>query len=100
MALNSFYIRITMALNSFYISSGILSRKFSNVDTDTEIKLLSVMRMPFYGYDFWIENSGSLKCYKQFAVAYLYALKKSLGLPKRYSNHAVCRDLGFLSSNI
>ena len=27
-------------------------------------------------------------------VAYHYALKKIVGLPKRYSNHIVCRSLG------
>ena len=84
---------ITRARDSFNRSSGMLFRKFSNVVSNVKMKLLNVLCMSLYGSELWTDGSGSMSCFKQFGVAYYYALKKTVGLPRRYSNHIVCRSL-------
>ena len=83
----------TITMHSFNRNSVMLFRKFSNVDNNVKMKLLSALCMSFYVSELWSDKLGSLNCFKQFVVAYHYALKKILGLPKSYNNHIVCRDL-------
>ena len=50
--------------------------------------------MSFCGSELQIDNRGAVKQRDNFDVSYHYALNKVLNLPKRFSNHLVCMNLG------
>jgi len=83
--------------DTFSRSVGMFYRKFFSVDHYLKFKLLNVLCMSFYGSELWLDKLGSVRALKDFAIAYHYAFKKLIGLPKRFSNHLVCNELGVLT---
>jgi len=80
-------------LKSFNKSVGSFIRKFSNVDIAIKLRLFDTLCMSMYGLELFINNKNSGDTLKKLGIAYHYALKRLLGLPKFYSNHYTCSIL-------
>ena len=83
--------------DTFSRSVGMFYRKIFPVDHYLKFKLLIVLCMSFYGPELWLDKLGSVRALKDVAVAYRYAYKNLIGLPKRFSNYLVCNELGVLA---
>ena len=83
--------------SSFNKCCGMFFRKFGTLSLTVKKKLLETLCLSFYGCELWSDRKGSLGALSQLAVSYHFAMKKLLGLPKRFSNHYACSALGSLT---
>ena len=86
--------RLQSSFNKYF---GMFFPKFGTLSLAVKKKLLETLCLSFYGCELWSERKGSLGALIQLAVSYHFAMKKLLGLPKRFSNNYACSALGSLT---
>ena len=60
------------------------------MEMHVKLSLFVSLCMSFYGIELYIIKTNSFYPLRSLGIAYHYALKRLLGLPKYFSNHYAC----------
>ena len=84
---------LKIIMKSFNKIVGSFIRKFSSVDIAIKLKLFDTFCMSMHGLELFVNNKYSGDMLRKLGIAYLYTLKRLLGLPKFCSHHYTCSIL-------
>ena len=84
-------------LGCFNRSVGAFMRKFGALELPLKDNLYESLCMSLYGLEIFMSRQNCVSDLRRLGVAYHYAIKKMLGLPKYFSNHYACSMLDRLT---
>ena len=81
---------VNRIFQSFNRSAGAFIRKFGTLELELKNRLFDPLCLSMYGLEVFMSKRNCVSDLKKLGVAYHFAVKRLLGLPKYFSNHYAC----------